>query len=94
MFQMGLRALLGAVVWVAALAAVGVAYRLGAPQRFGRKIAWVAFGILGLYWISLGVLHSVALREVDFAAAEIARKVGPADIEMLGVALEGLAMVN
>ncbi len=36
----------------------------------------------------------VAARRLSAEAAEIARKVGPADMEMLGVALEGLAMVT
>jgi DNA-binding CsgD family transcriptional regulator len=36
----------------------------------------------------------VAARRLSAGAAEIARKVGPADMEMLGVALEGLAMVT
>jgi ATP/maltotriose-dependent transcriptional regulator MalT len=36
----------------------------------------------------------VAARRLSAEAAEIARKVGPADMEMLGVALEGLALVT
>jgi DNA-binding CsgD family transcriptional regulator len=36
----------------------------------------------------------VAARKLSAQAAEIARKVGPPDMEMLGVALEGLALVT
>jgi LuxR family maltose regulon positive regulatory protein len=36
----------------------------------------------------------VAARRLSAEAAEIARRVGPADMEMLGVALEGLALVT
>ena len=42
----------------------------------------------------MGQRDPVAARRLSAEAVEIARKVGPADIEMLGVALEGLAMVN
>jgi inner membrane protein len=59
-------------LWVAAITATVLLYRLGAPQRLGRKIAWSAFGILAIYWTSLGVLHSMAVKEVAFAANSIA----------------------
>ncbi len=36
----------------------------------------------------------ISARRLSAEAAEIARKVGPADMEMLGVALEGLALVT
>ena len=42
----------------------------------------------------MGQRDPVAARRLSAEAAEIARKVGPADIEMLGIALEGLALVN
>ena len=42
----------------------------------------------------MGLRDPVEARRLSAEAAEIARKVGPADIEMLGIALEGLAMVN
>lgn len=63
-------------VWVISIAGVVLAYRLGAPQRFGRKIAWTAFGTLAVYCLCLGVLHAMAVREVRFAAAEIAKHKG------------------
>ncbi len=62
--------------WVVALTATVLLYRLGAPQRWGRKIAWSAFGILAIYWTSLGVLHSMAVREVRFAGNSIAMQKG------------------
>ena len=42
----------------------------------------------------MGRRDPVAARRLSAEAAEIARKVGPADMEMLGVALEGLALVT
>jgi LuxR family transcriptional regulator, maltose regulon positive regulatory protein len=42
----------------------------------------------------MGHRDPVAARRHSVEAAEIARKVGPTDIEMVGVALEGLAMVT
>ncbi|HEY9014353.1 MAG TPA: hypothetical protein VIM84_04775, partial [Gemmatimonadales bacterium] len=42
----------------------------------------------------MGQRDPAAARRYSAEAAEIARKVGPADLEMLGLALEGLAMVN
>ena len=42
----------------------------------------------------MGQRDPVAARRLSQEAAEIARTVGPADMEMLGVALEGLAMVT
>lgn len=62
--------------WVAAITATVLLYRLGAPQRWGRKIAWSAFGILVIYWTSLGVMHSMAVKEVSFAANSIAMQNG------------------
>jgi inner membrane protein len=64
------------ILWVAVIILMVLAYRFGAAQRWGRKIAWTAFIILGLYWIALAVLHSVALKEVRFAAAAIANETG------------------
>ena len=64
------------VFWVVAITATVLLYRLGAPQRWGRKIAWSAFGILAIYWTSLGVLHSMAVREVRFAGNSIAMEKG------------------
>ena len=42
----------------------------------------------------MGQRDPVAARRFSAEASEIARKVGPADLEMLDLALEGLAMVN
>lgn len=64
------------VLWVVAITATVLLYRLGAPERWGRKIAWSAFGILVIYWTGLGVLHSMAVREVTFAGASIAAQQG------------------
>ena len=60
------------VIWVAAVSGLVVASRLGVAERWGPKIAWSAFAMLVLYWTTLGVLHSLALKEVQFAAASIA----------------------
>jgi LuxR family transcriptional regulator, maltose regulon positive regulatory protein len=42
----------------------------------------------------MGRRDPVEARRLSAEAAEIARRVGPADMEMLGVALEGLALVT
>ncbi|HEU4680768.1 MAG TPA: hypothetical protein VFS51_03425, partial [Gemmatimonadales bacterium] len=42
----------------------------------------------------MGQRDPVTARRLSAEASELARKVGPADMEMLGVALEGLAMVT
>ena len=64
------------VVWVGVLTAVVLAHRLDAAKRWGPSLACAAFGILIVYWTGLGVMHSMALREVKFAAASIARERG------------------
>jgi inner membrane protein len=62
------------VVWVGVITAVILAHRLGAAERWGPWLARAAFGILIVYWTGLGVMHSMALREVNFAAASIAHE--------------------
>ena len=64
------------VVWVGVITAVVLAHRLGAAKRWGPWLARGAFGILIVYWTGLGGMHSMALREVKFAAASIARERG------------------
>jgi len=64
------------VLWVGVITALVLAHRLGAAQRWGPRLAQAAFGTLVIYWICLGVMHSMALREVDFAAASIAQERG------------------
>jgi len=48
--------------WVAALVAIVVFRRFGADRRFGHRIALAALCTLLVYWGTLGVLHSKALR--------------------------------
>ena len=62
------------VVWVGVITAMVLAHRLGAAERWGPWLARGAFGILILYWTGLAVMHSRALREVNFAAASIANE--------------------
>ena len=62
------------VVWVAVITVLVLAHRLGAAARWGPRLAQAAFAILVIYWTGLGVLHSRALKEVNFAAASIARE--------------------
>lgn len=63
-------------LWVGAITILVLAFKVGAAQRWGRKIAWAAFGLLFVYWIGLAAMHSMALREVRFAAATIATQNG------------------
>ncbi|MGI8732406.1 MAG: metal-dependent hydrolase [Pyrinomonadaceae bacterium] len=60
------------VFWVVSITGLVLAYKLGAAERWGRKIAWSAFGLLLAYWMGLFVMHSVALSEVRRAASTIA----------------------
>lgn len=63
-------------LWVGVITSLVLANRLGASQRWGRKIVWAAFGVMFVYWIGLAVMHSRALTEVRFAAATIATQNG------------------
>ena len=64
------------VLWVGVITALVLAQRLGAAQCWGPRLAQTAFGLLVVYWIGLGVMHSMALREVNLAAASIAKDRG------------------
>jgi inner membrane protein len=64
------------VLWVGVITALVLAHRLGAAQRWGPRLAQTAFGLLVVYWIGLGVMHSMALREANLAAASIAKDRG------------------
>ncbi len=64
------------VVWFVAITTLVLAYRFGAAERWGRKLAWSAFIILAVYWMGLGVMHSLALKEIQFAAAAIGNTKG------------------
>jgi inner membrane protein len=64
------------IVWFAAITSLVLAYRFGAAERWGRRLAWSAFIILAVYWMGLGVMHSLALKEIQFAAAAIGNTKG------------------
>ncbi|HET6670359.1 MAG TPA: metal-dependent hydrolase [Pyrinomonadaceae bacterium] len=64
------------VLWVGVIIALVLAHRLGAAQRWGPRLAQAAFLLLVIYWTGLGVMHAMALKEVNFAAASIARERG------------------
>ena len=60
------------VLWVGVITANVLAHRLGAAQRWGPRLAQAAFVLLVTYWVGLGVMHSMALKEVSLAATSIA----------------------
>src|SRR6185503_4535513 len=70
------------IVWFAAITSLVLAYRLGAAERWGRRLAWSAFIILAVYWMGLGVMHSLALKEIQFAAAAIGNTKGESVTDM------------
>ena len=70
------------IVWFAAITSLVLAYRFGAAERWGRRLAWSAFIILALYWMGLGVMHSLALKEIQFAAAAIGNTKGESVTDM------------
>lgn len=70
------------IVWFAAITSLVLAYRFGAAERWGRRLAWSAFIILAVYWMGLGVMHSLALKEIQFAAAAIGNTKGESVTDM------------
>jgi inner membrane protein len=60
------------IVWITALFAIIILFSLGARERWGTKIAFVAIGIVLAYWGVLAFLHSRALTEGREAAYGIA----------------------
>jgi inner membrane protein len=60
------------IVWITALFAIIILFSLGARERWGTKIAFVAIGIVLAYWGLLAFLHSRALEEGREAAYGIA----------------------
>jgi inner membrane protein len=64
------------ILWVGVITAVILAHRLGAAQRWGPQLAQAAFVLLVTYWLALGVMHSMALKEVSLAATSIAMERG------------------
>lgn len=70
------------IVWFAAITTLVLAYRFGAAERWGRKLAWSAFIILAAYWMGLGIMHSLALKEIQFAAAAIGNTKGESVTDM------------
>lgn len=64
------------ILWFAAITTLVLAYRFGVAERWGRKLAWSAFIVLMIYWTGLGVMHSLALKEIQFAAAAIGNTKG------------------
>jgi inner membrane protein len=59
------------IVWVTALAIVVVFFMLRARERWGPRIAFVAFGIVVAYWIALTFAHSRAFERGSEEANKI-----------------------
>jgi inner membrane protein len=70
------------ILWFAAITTLVLAYRFGAAERWGRKLAWSAFIGLAMYWMGLGLMHSLALKEIQFAAAAIGNTKGESITDM------------
>lgn len=70
------------ILWFAAITTLVLAYRFGAAERWGRKLAWSAFIVLAMYWMGLGLMHSLALKEIQFAAAAIGNTKGESITDM------------
>ena len=60
-----------AVLWVSALVAIIVLFVIGARERWGSKIAFVAFAVVVAYWGALSFLHSFALEKGRVEANQI-----------------------
>jgi len=63
-------------IWVGFITCFVIAFKLGAAERWGRKIAWAAFAVLISYWIGLAFIHAAALREVRRAGLVLASQHG------------------
>ncbi len=61
-----------ALVWIVALIALIVLFVKGARERWGGRIALVAFAIVLGYWSLLAVAHSTAVARGDEQAAQVA----------------------
>jgi len=67
-----------ALLWVVALIALIVLYVKGAKERWGTKIAFVAFAVVLAYWGLLAVAHSRAIARGSEEAAQMANANGEA----------------
>lgn len=47
-------------LWISALVVIIFLYTIGARERWGPRVAFVAFGIVLAYWVALAFLHSQA----------------------------------
>lgn len=61
-----------AALWIAAVVAIIGLFVAGARERWGSKIAFVAFAIVVAYWGALSFLHSIALEKGREEANQIA----------------------
>ena len=61
-----------AVLWIAALLVLIVLFVVGARERWGRKIAFVAIALVLCYWSALAFAHSRALTRGNEEAAQLA----------------------
>lgn len=64
---------LTAGLWLAALALIVVLFALRVRERWGVKIAFVAFALVVVYWTALGFAHARALERGREEAHKIAR---------------------
>jgi inner membrane protein len=66
------------LVWLAFLACVVLAHRLGAGKRFGKSVALAALAAVVVYWGALAFIHARALRAAEAFAAFVAGEEGAA----------------
>ena len=67
-----------ALLWIVALVALIVLSVKGARERWGSRIAFVAFALVLCYWTGLGFAHSRAVARGSEAAAKLASVNGEA----------------
>ncbi len=61
------------VIWVSAIGSLVVLLVLRTGPRLGRKVAFLSFTILALYWSGLAFLHSRAVRQANNQAQQLAQ---------------------
>ena len=61
-----------AVLWLGALLVIIVLFTLRARERWGKKIAFISFAVVLVYWIALGFAHARALKLGEEEAGRLA----------------------
>jgi len=73
-------------IWMIVLIGLLVSYKLGAAQRWGRRIAFAALVAVPLYWVSMASLHWFAVHEASIQAKTIVSQHGESVTDVAAMA--------